>query len=120
VIDAWKLERYNAAALSQRTQISRTPGLLPLLQKGKKAPNVLKSLDAEMKLPKPPKAASGRAHGSAPPARNGHPLAKFFMRPTARENCGYFFPKSDCLLGSQFCLSGSLLRDERVVYQTAP
>ena len=38
---------------------------------------------------------------------------------TARENCGYFFPKSDCLLGSQFCLSGSLLRDERVVYQTA-
>jgi hypothetical protein len=36
------------------------------------------------------------------------------MQMTARENCGYFFPKSDCLLGSQFCLSGSLLRDERV------
>jgi hypothetical protein len=31
VIDAWKLERYNTAALSPRTQISRTPGLLPLL-----------------------------------------------------------------------------------------
>jgi hypothetical protein len=26
------LERYNTAALSPRTQISRTPGLLPLLR----------------------------------------------------------------------------------------
>ena len=35
---------------------------------------------------------------------------------TARENYGYFFPKPDCLLGSKFSRSGSLLRDESAVY----
>ena len=63
--------------------------------------------------------------GSAEPTRRQGlccvlPQAEKGRRPTcniqmtAQENCGYFFPKSDCLLGSQFCLSGSVLRDERV------
>jgi hypothetical protein len=38
---------------------------------------------------------------------------------TARENYGYFFPNSDYPLGSKLSLSGSLLRDESVVYRTA-
>src|ERR1700732_771509 len=41
-----------------------------------------------------------------------HPTGLRTLPMTARENYGYFFPKTDCLLGSKFSRSGSLLRDE--------